>query len=68
MARKTKAEMLEEAKAVIENEKLAAITDIKIQVAEVSLEIAEKLMRKNLSAESGQRELVKDFVKDLKLN
>lgn len=67
-ASKVGAKMLEDAKAVIENEKMAAVTDIKIQVAEISLEIAEKLIRRNLSAEREQKELVKDFVKDLKLN
>lgn len=67
-ASKVGAKMIEDAKAVIENEKLAAITDIKIQVAEISLEVAEKLMRRNLSAQSAQKELVKEFVKDLKLN
>lgn len=67
-ASKVTSKMIEEAKAVIENEKLAAITDIKIQVAEISLEVAEKLMRKNLTSEEKQKELVKEFVKDLKLN
>jgi F-type H+-transporting ATPase subunit b len=67
-ASKVGAKMIEDAKAVIENEKLAAITDIKIQVAEISLEVAEKLMRRNLSAQGAQKELVKEFVKDLKLN
>ena len=60
--------MIADAKAVIENEKMVALTDIKIQVAEMSLEIAEKLMRTNLSAQSDQKALVKDFVKDIKLN
>lgn len=60
--------MLLDAKAVIENEKMAAITDIKIQVAEMSLEIAEKLMRKSLASEANQKALVKDFVKDITLN
>ena len=67
-ASKIASKMIEEAKVVIENEKQAAITDIKIQVAEISLEVAEKLMRKNLSSEDKQKELVKEFVKDLKLN
>jgi F-type H+-transporting ATPase subunit b len=67
-ASKVTSKMIEEAKGIIENEKLAAITDIKIQVAEISLEVAEKLMRKNLSSEDKQKELVKEFVKDLKLN
>lgn len=60
--------MIADAKASIENEKMAALTDIKIQVAEMSLEIAEKLMRTNLSAQADQKALVKDFVKDIKLN
>lgn len=60
--------MIADAKAVIENEKMAALTDIKIQVAEMSLEIAEKLMRTNLSSKAEQQALVKDFVRDIKLN
>jgi F-type H+-transporting ATPase subunit b len=47
---------------------LAAITDIKIQVAVISLDVAEKLLRRNLSSDREQKELVKEFVKDLKLN
>jgi len=60
--------MIADAKASIQNEKMAALTDIKIQVAEMSLEIAEKLMRTNLSAKAEQQALVKDFVRDIKLN
>src|SRR5690606_20186877 len=60
--------MMADAEASIENEKMAALTDIKIQVAEMSLEIAEKLMRTNLSEQADQKALVKDFVKDIKLN
>lgn len=60
--------MIADAKASIENEKMAALTDIKIQVAKMSLEIAEKLMRTNLSEQADQKALVKDFVKDIKLN
>lgn len=44
-AAKAGAKMIEEAKAVIETEKQAALTDVKIQVAELSLKVAEKLMR-----------------------
>ncbi|SEJ31809.1 ATP synthase F0 subcomplex B subunit [Cyclobacterium xiamenense] len=62
------AKMIEEAKAVIETEKQAALTDVKIQVAEMSLLIAEKLMRQNLSSEPSQKKLVEEFVKDIKLN
>ncbi|WP_439482020.1 F0F1 ATP synthase subunit B [Cyclobacterium plantarum] len=67
-ASKAGAKMIEEAKAVIETEKQAALTDVKIQVAELSLLIAEKLLRQNLSSEASQKKLVEDFVKDIKLN
>ncbi|MBI0401617.1 MAG: F0F1 ATP synthase subunit B [Cytophagales bacterium] len=67
-AAKAGAKMIEEAKAVIETEKQAALTDVKIQVAELSLKIAEKLMRQNLATEASQKELVEEFVKDIKLN
>ena len=67
-AAKVGAKMIEEAKAVIETEKQAALADVKIQVAELSLKVAEKLMRQNLSTEASQKELVEEFVKDIKLN
>jgi len=67
-AAKAGAKMIQDAKAVIETEKQAALTDVKIQVAKLSLDVAEKLMRKNLSSEASQKELVEEFVKDLKLN
>ena len=67
-ASKVTSKMIEDAKEVIQNEKLAAITEIKIQVAEVSLEVAEKLMRRNLSGDAAQKELAREFVEDLKLN
>lgn len=67
-AAKAGARMIEDAKAVIENEKQAALTDVKIQVAELSLLVAEKLMRQNLSSDASQKQLVEEFVKDIKLN
>jgi F-type H+-transporting ATPase subunit b len=67
-ASKISAKMVEDAKAVINTEKNAALADVKNQVASISLEIAEKLLRKNLSNDKAQKELVADFVKELKLN
>ena len=43
--------IIEQAKATIENEKLAAITDLKNQVADLSIDIAEKVVKKELSNE-----------------
>jgi F-type H+-transporting ATPase subunit b len=67
-ALKAGAQMIDNAKVVIETEKKAALAEVKAQVAELSLDIAEKLLRKNLSDEKSQKELVEGFVKELKLN
>jgi F-type H+-transporting ATPase subunit b len=67
-AKKAADKIVEEARAAINIEKLAAMKDVKIQVAMFSLEIAEKLMRKNLSGDKAQKELVDTYVKDLKVN
>lgn len=60
--------MIEQAKATIENEKLAAITDLKNQVADLSIDIAEKVVRKELSTKGKQLELVEEMLGDVKLN
>ena len=67
-ASKQGAQMIENAKAVIETEKKAALAEVKTQVAVLTLEVTEKLLRKNLSDEKAQKELVDEFIKDLKLN
>ncbi|MDP3358094.1 MAG: F0F1 ATP synthase subunit B [Lutibacter sp.] len=59
--------VIEQAKATIESEKHAAIAEIKNQVAELSLEIAEKVMRSELSDKNKQIKLVEDMLKEVKL-
>lgn len=60
--------LIEDAKAAITTEKNAAMAEVRTQVAELSLEITEKLLRKNLSSDKAQKELINDFIKDIKLN
>ncbi len=67
-ARKASDKIIEDARAAINIEKEAALKDVKVQVAMFSLEIAEKLMKKNLSGDKAQRELVETYLKDLKVN
>lgn len=67
-ATKVGAIQIENAKAVIENEKKAALTEVKNQVAILTIEVAEKLLRRNLTDEKAQKSLVDEFVKDIKLN
>ena len=67
-AKKQGDRMIEEAKEAIQTEKNAALADVKNQVAMLSVQIAEKLLRKSLAGEKEQKALVEDFVKDLNLN
>ena len=45
-----------------------ALRDVRAVVAKFSLEIAEKIMQKNLVDDKAQQDLAKGFIKDLKLN
>jgi len=58
---------IENAKLQINAEKSAAINDIKQQVAELSVMIAEKIIKKQLENPKEQERLVEDQLKDLKL-
>ena len=50
--------LLSEAKIEIENQKRAAISDIRKQVATLSVEIAEKILREKLSGDKSQMDLI----------
>lgn len=67
-AKKAADKIIEEARAAIQIEKQAALKDVRIQVAMFSLEIAEKLMKKNLSSDQAQKDLVNGYIKDLNIN
>lgn len=67
-AKKSADKILVEARAAINVEKEAALRDVRAQVALFSLEVAEKLMKKNLSSDKEQKNLVEGYIKDLKLN
>ena len=57
-ARSEGARLLEEAKAAIEQEKKAAIADIRAQVATLSVEIAERVLKQNLKDDKSQMDLI----------
>lgn len=57
-----------QAQATIASEKKAAIADLKNQVAGLSVEIAEKVVRKELSGKGKQLELVESMLEDVTLN
>ena len=67
-AGKISGKMLEEARISIQNEKNAALNEVKSEVANISLEIAEKLLRINLKDDKSQKELAERFLKDVNIN
>jgi F-type H+-transporting ATPase subunit b len=67
-AQKEGARLLDNARQEINNQKLIAIADVKNQVATLSLEIAEKILRKQFEDQKKQDELVKELLKEVKLS
>ena len=67
-ARAEGARLLNDAKAEIEQEKAAAIADIRKQVATLSVEIAEKVVRQQLSNDKAQMDLIDRMLDDVSSN
>jgi len=60
--------MIEQAKAAIESEKNAALAELKAQVSNLSIEIAEKLLKNELANKEVQTKLVEKLLGDVKMN
>lgn len=60
--------IVSQAQATIESEKKAAIADLKSQVAGLSVEIAEKVVRRELADKDKQLALVESMLGDVTLN
>ena len=60
--------ILTSAKEQINNEKLKAITELKNSVAELSIDIAEKVLRSELADKAKQEALVSNTLKESELN
>jgi len=60
--------VVEQAQSTIQAEKQAAIVDLKNQVAELSISIAEKVVRGQLSDKSKQEKLVEDMLKEVTIS
>ena len=56
------------AREAINNEKVAALAELKTQIAEFSLQIAEKVVRGELSSDEKQKALSEKLAADFKLN
>ncbi|MBK6344804.1 MAG: F0F1 ATP synthase subunit B [Bacteroidales bacterium] len=71
----SKVKATEEANRILENaterihfEKMAAITDLKNQIANLSIEIAEKILRQELSDPEKDKAIVRKSISDITLN
>lgn len=60
--------IMAQARESINTEKMAAITELKNQVATMSIEIAEKILRQELSQDEKQKSLMKNLMNDVTLN
>ena len=60
--------MIASAKAVIENEKAGAISELKSTVGSLSVDIAEKVLRAELKDAEKQNAFITEMLKDIKLN
>ena len=61
-------EIIESAKKAIHYEKMKAMTDIKNEIANMSIEIAEKILTEELADKPKQEALVSKLIKDIQLN
>jgi F-type H+-transporting ATPase subunit b len=59
--------LVEQARVSIENEKKAALTEVRNVAANLSIEIAEKLIRRELQDQTAQRALVQSYLQEANL-
>ena len=67
-ARQEGARLLDEAKTAIEQEKKNAIADIRKQVATLSVEISEKVLRQNLKGDKAQMDLIERMLDEVSID
>jgi F-type H+-transporting ATPase subunit b len=60
--------IMADANAAIQQQKMAAITDVKNQVGALVIEVAEKVLRRELTDKSQQEKYIKSLAEEVKLN
>lgn len=68
LAQQEAQKIIEAARTSIESEKKAAIKEIKNQVAELSIMVAEKILREKLSGTASQNDYIDSLLKDIQAN
>ena len=62
------ARMITQAREAIENEKRAAITEVKNMAAGLSIDIAERILKRELADPQAQHALAQDYIREVTLN
>lgn len=60
--------IIEDAREAINNERVAIVAQMKKEIVTISLDIAEKVLRKELGDKAAQEKLVGDLAKEARLN
>ena len=60
--------IITEAQAAIQQQKMAALTDVKNQVGNLVIEVAEKVLRRELADKNQQERFIKELAEEVKLN
>lgn len=60
--------MMDDARQQIEQQKMAALTEVKNQIGNLAVEVAEKVLRKELASADSQNDYAQTLVGEIKLN
>jgi F-type H+-transporting ATPase subunit b len=60
--------MIAEAQQQIQQQKMAALTEVKNEIGNLAVEVAEKILRKQLSSTESQNDYAKLLTEDIKMN
>ena len=67
-AKEAAAKIMAETQQSIENQKMAAVIDLKNQVGNMVIEVAEKVLRRELANKTDQEGYIKQLTNEIKLN
>lgn len=67
-ANEEKDRIIESAKEIIEHEKMAATTEIKNQIADISIKVAEKIIGKTLESDKDQLDYINHLLQEIEEN
>lgn len=67
-AKEAAVKIMADTQQAIENQKMAAVTDLKNQVGNMVIEVSEKILRRELANKTDQEKYIKQLTDEIKLN